>query len=115
MNSEPIVKPFVPDPGIWILTVMYQGPAGTLVRKRTWGYFRELEVAVRAVVDNDGDIYEDGAYNFALLARVPWGTLGIPDEERWFAVAYDRPARTYAVDPTYKPAELEGVCSFWNS
>lgn len=106
--------PFVPDPRIWFLTVMTRDSAGSIVRSRTWGYFLELEVAVRAVQENDADIYEDGYYNLALLEMVPWGTLSIPEAELWFQVDYDRPNGAYAVTPTDKPAALADVISFWN-
>lgn len=56
---------------------------------RCIGFFHELDVAIKAVENNDMDMNEDGYYHYALIEKVGPGFynlayLTIEDHEIWF-------------------------------
>lgn len=57
------------------------------LRNRCWGYYLDLALAKKDVIDNAVDIAEEGYYNYAVIEKVPEGllpaALGIT-EVQWF-------------------------------
>ena len=72
---------------------------------------------------NDGDMYEMGYYNAAVIEEIAWGSMAMTEAEHWFSATYIKgtcggdggcttPLETYDVEKIVKPAALEGVVSF---
>lgn len=51
---------------------------------RCWGYYRELNDAITAIIENHTDIHEC-SYDYAVIEAVPEGVLPLDMEEvKWF-------------------------------
>jgi hypothetical protein len=102
---------------IFVLTVLLVEPHGSVKRQRTWGWFPTLPLAEEAVLENHGDMYEDGYYNMAILEEFAWGASVIASTEHWFSATpkweggRSRLA-TYDVKRCDKPRALAGVVNF---
>jgi hypothetical protein len=106
---------------VFVLTVMWLDAQGceptdrSKRRYRTWGWFPTLELAEKAVVTNDADIYEDGYYNVAILEEMTWGSLAFARAEHWYSatpIVADGRITGYDVQAIEKPVSLQGVVSF---
>ena len=51
---------------------------------RCVGWYPNLQQAMRVVLDNAGDIYEEGSYPYCVIESVPSGLYSFPREETWF-------------------------------
>ena len=88
---------------------------GPVKRHRTWGWFPTFALAEKAVLENHGDMYEDGYYNAAVLEEFPWGPMALASKEHWYyAKAKHHKTRlaTYTVKPMDKPEALQGLVNF---
>lgn len=102
-----------PEECIYVITTLRLDPKAQSYReKRTWGWFNELHEAVSAVRKNDGDIFETGSFDAAVIEETPWGTIGIPDREWWFNAQYDPYARTHTVTPCKRPKYFASTLGF---
>lgn len=55
----------------FILTIGYKN--NLIVHQRCIGYFRHFETAKKRVLDNACDMFEDGYYNYAIVAKLEQG------------------------------------------
>ncbi len=103
-------------PLIYLVTVL-NIEEGRVLHDRTWGWHPTLEEAVECIKKNDGDIYENGSYNYALVEEMPAGSLAICEQEHWFKVIpYREPGahsvKSYQVEFCEKPEGFKGVVNF---
>ena len=54
--------------------------------QRSVGYYLEQSHAIDTVMNNIGDIYEWGAYNYALIEKIEPGLYQYDVEPLWFSV-----------------------------
>ena len=107
------------------LTVIYTITAFKLVRAteqdeftikhhRTWGWVAERGEARRIILDNEGDLFEDGYYNFALIEEVQAGAWAETRAVAWFEAVYTKGSRTPAISwyGAQSPPGLAGTCNF---
>jgi hypothetical protein len=92
---------------IYVLSVFKFDPH----RSRVWGWFSEFDDAETAVLENEGDIYECGYYDVALIECYSEGVLSDIPEETWYNARYDSNS-DYTVTRREKPAHLEGLVYF---
>jgi hypothetical protein len=85
--------------------VVFYVAGGEVKRDRCWGYFKEHRHAVRAVMEDEGHIYEHGYYNLALIEKVSEGVLPKSEGQEWFKVSYR--AGKHTVEPIEKPEWAE--------
>lgn len=78
-----------------------------IMDKRAVGWFPVLETAKKCLEKNWGDIYECGAYPWAVIEEVPFG-LYPPTNEWWYA--WDKKKKAY--QPVIKPKEYVKVTNF---
>jgi hypothetical protein len=102
---------------IFVLTVLFIEPHGLVKRQRTWGWFPTLPLAEEAVLENHGDMYEDGYYNMAVLEEFAWGASVITSTEHWFSATPKWPGGLagpagYDVKRVDKPKALQGIVNF---
>jgi hypothetical protein len=68
-------------------------------RYREWGYFHDVDSALRCIKENWTDIYENGYYNFAMLEeRYPGITVGHKNKHYWFCVEFNDKTNTYKIE-----------------
>jgi hypothetical protein len=110
-----------PTKTIFVLTVFFLitpppmgSPESPIKRHRTWGWFPTLKDAEEAVMTNDGDMYEMGYYNTAVIEEVEWGSCALAKAEHWYTAPYlrDTEGDKYDVKKIDKPSCLEGQCNF---
>ncbi len=87
----------------------------SIISNRTWGWFTDYETAEKSVLENWGDIYE-GCYNYAVIEKVPEGTVtNAPEEEHWFK--WKGKARNWRMkggyEPCNKPKHQHNIMKFW--
>lgn len=75
---------------ITVIRYIHPTVTGQVLRteKRVWGYFTSLEDAYVTVTMNDGDIFEDGYYEEAVIEAIPPGILPEITERWWYR--YDK-------------------------
>lgn len=110
---------------IFLLVVIGERPSkatGDLARdvrldRRCWGWFPTQERAEKSVVDNEGDPFEAGWYQWAAIQRVPPGSHASGEIVAWFQAIYtpgqNRPrVERVAVDqlPPWAADEESGLC-----
>lgn len=106
------------DQPIYLLTVLHLGKTGTqLVRKRTWGWFPNKDLAVTAAKENHGDMYECGYYDHVVIEEVEWGACASVESETWLKATHignpvGFPLGKYSVVEVEKPGFLEHSCNF---
>lgn len=75
-------------------------------RRRTWGFYAELDHARRVVEYNSTDIFENGYYDFAVIEQIEEGPLGLRTDHEWWAAMY--PA-LLAKHPIVEPVTIEAI------
>lgn len=55
----------------FILTIGFKN--GEIAHQRCIGYYRHFETAQKRVLDNACDMFEDGYYNYAIVAKLEQG------------------------------------------
>lgn len=92
----------------FIMTIRFivDGELLSISDYRGVGYFRKWEEAHKKVMDNAGDIFEDGYYNYAVILKIGQGLYPNQREESWYA--YDNMTRGVYTDnrPVHMPNGL---------
>ena len=111
---EPVEDTTVPP--IFTITCLYlnrEDADRPYEHKRTWGWHPSLERAIRAVMDNETDMFERGYYNMAVIEERPAGTMAFARNGHWFDVKFvDPKTNTYEITPIPKPERLKH-CGGW--
>jgi len=80
-------------------------------RHRCWGWYKDLEDAVKAVEKNHTDINEAGYYPYAIIEKVPNGVLPVGVEEiHWFKWKGGREKGGYV--KITKPVWSKNICNW---
>lgn len=88
-----------------LLNNLYETPIYTITTiryggdMRTVGFVYNLEAAKTIIVENYGDIYEEGYYPFALIEEVRGGIYNVNRKEFWYKWSHE----THKYEPTSKP------------
>lgn len=109
-----MTRPEIPTnvPNIFILTVFYLiDPQKPATHTRSWGWFPSFELAEDTVMTNDGDIYEDGYYNLAVIEEVSWGSLAMSEPRQWYRVEHKGDAN-YVITKIDVPEVYERAIGF---
>ena len=87
--------------------------SGEVFRKQSWGFFKEKDDSIAAVLSNKNDIFECGFYNMAVIEEISEGIVGRCDECYWFAASHndDKPFKPN-VSFCSKPSKLKNVLRF---
>ena len=103
---------------IYTLTVLYIKDK-KIVDRRCWGYFFKSSDAERCIMENGGDIYEQGSYNYAVIEGVPEGILTTCEIEKWYYIHFNIWTKrsnyegdTYVIKGIEKPEFLKRVVGF---
>lgn len=83
----------------------------TIIRKRTWGWYPDLEQAQEALEKNYGDMFE-GEYQYGVIEEVPFGVMwgGGDTKEVWYKWKGSWEEGQYL--PCDKPDEYKNVICF---
>ena len=76
---------------MYFITSVYPKPHG--YGTRCVGYIADREKAITAVINNAGDIYEAGAYPYAVVEYIEEGLYQYDFEPLWFK--YNRESEQY--------------------
>lgn len=60
----------------------------TSLDRRCWGWFPKQEQAEKSVIDNEGDPFEAGWYQWAAIQRIPPGSHASGEVVAWFRAVY---------------------------
>jgi len=82
-----------------------------LVRTRCVGFYPGIEDAVNCILENWGDIYENGHYNHAVIEEVKPGIYAYPRLEWWYKWDKNEESPGYYLIPK-KPKSLENSVGF---
>jgi hypothetical protein len=95
---------------IYFLTVL----SSDQTRSRCWGFYFKEEEAIESILDNEGDPFEAGYYDLAVIEGYPEGTHAIAETEKWFSAKYRKTETdwTHDVKPIPKPEQFEHTCNF---
>src|SRR5207244_180009 len=83
-----------------------------IVRSRLWGWYRSFEEAERAVLKNDGDLFENGYYNHAVIETVPEGMCPEVRRTAWYRARREVSAEDPHVTPVPTPPAVARVVNF---
>jgi hypothetical protein len=108
----------VPPQTIFTVTVLYVTPVpGTdqvrIKHQRTWGWLSDVATARRVVRTNEGDIFEAGYYNYAVIEELDAGVLPHAKLCGWYLATYSvLESPTTTVRRCKTPPGLDKVCNF---
>jgi len=95
--------------------VLFKIQSGIVKQERAVGWFNSFEEAERYVLSNEGDMYEYGEYNVALIEKIHSGFYMKP-EETWYAVDASQEREIgvmeYKIEKCEKPGIFEKICGF---
>lgn len=99
---------------IYVIT-LFRIKSGVVNNERAVGWFKSFEEAEGYVLSNEGDMYEYGEYNVALIEQIHSGFY-IRPEETWYAVDasqdQDIGIMEYKIEKCEKPGIFENICGF---
>lgn len=79
---------------------------------RCWGFFLSLADAEETILKNDGDILENGTYDFALIEEVEPGLACFQGPvEHWYSIKLNDD-NSYKINKCDKPYVLKSVVCF---
>lgn len=61
-----------------------------VVRDRTWGFFKDLKIAQKCVLENWTDIFEHNYYDHAVVLKMPEGVCVKESESYWYKITYSK-------------------------
>jgi hypothetical protein len=80
-------------------------------RGRTWGFYTTPERAEQAIRNNEGDMFEVGYFDLALIEEISEGIFADVISERWFR-ATQTGKFVYNIEPIAKPEKYKQVSNF---
>jgi len=102
--------------GIYLITTLhigdptYQGDMLVIERKRSVGWYPDLEIAQKTVETNACDIYECGHYDHCLIEEVPSGLYPYMPRTWWYRWEGDIEHGGYTL--AMQPTGLKNVVNF---
>jgi hypothetical protein len=106
-----------PPPVIFLVTALKLDLRRTtkqypVVRQRAWGWMPTRELARDAVLSNEGDLFERGYYDYAVIEAVPPGLMRIVTVCEWYHATYLDGRSEPNVTACAAPEALNGVINF---
>lgn len=85
---------------------------GSKIDSRCWGWFLNFKDAEETILTNDGDILENGTYDFALIEEVEPGLVCFQSPvEHWYSIKLNE-NNVYEIKKCDKPYVLKSVVCF---
>lgn len=76
---------------IYTITTMYCADDELCLkfRKRCWGWYSDVDRANLVAIENQGDVFESGCYNYAVVEEYPMGMWHIAKQVTWFKANFE--------------------------
>jgi hypothetical protein len=91
---------------VFLIATLHQGEK----RRRTWGWYSDFAYVEKVVLENQGDIFERGYYDLAVIEEMPEGALAVAENTWWYRATYSKDK--IKVEKIQQPAEFAGNFNF---